>query len=1242
MPNPTDKGYFVELNHFSILLARSSSLQSPFAIEDIREVPLDNKAGLEEAVQAVFPETKNGTANVFAALRPKQHGFYLSSADEGKKFATLEALSGVLTEPALASLSPCEYTAVYARDGLPLSGQGAPWLLAATAKESYAKALAILQELKLVPMHISPATLSAAGGLASALKLKGDGSTALLFEFGESSTHLLLVSGDGVEAVRPTPVTMDKVSEAVQAELGLKFKGTAAKLFFNESYDFSESGAKIAARVAKELTADIGALGRTPAAFACTGLPAKQIWFANHLAGALNLAPFAPDLKSWSAQAHLTFPGSAHESSLTPAWLGFLHLIASYQAASPEKSAWQPDWTRTTPRPAVAAPVPAPVFAPPKPAPSSVIAPAKPAAAVPPPASAKTNPPLFTPKPATIAPAKATVITPPKSAATVPPAAPAKPAQPLFTPTPPKSATSSTTPALPIKPAATAPAKPAATAPAKPPAAAPAKPIAAPPPRPIAAPPPRPIVGTPPPKPVIATPPPKPAAAPTPAKPVAEPTPTKTAAAPTPAKLVTAPVSKSVAPPLTKRPQAAPTLFAAKPGFFKSPVGMMAIAAAVLVLGVFGYVGYKHYEKAVAKELRIKAEAERLAQIADAKAAAEKAAKAQAEMFKKAQAEAAARLAAAEAETKAAEEKARLEEAAHLAAARGQINITTLPIGATIAVDDLPARTSPSLFASLKLGHHAVTITLPNYEPAKLDLEVKENETTDPGLIKLIPETGSLELTSDPPGVNYSVHPASNTSSPQGFTTTTVFDESWTNGTRSIQNPPNSLAWYCSSVASSVAVLNGSITLSTGGTSARHLVAYFPRQKLNAGDKLTLTFQCSLAGPFQTIGTATPSSLKVGLFDSNGSLIYDDDNQQSGNPVTYVGYAVGTGFSLPDETSPSLLNIRKRNNSKGNLITSNAGIFRQLPSPQPEAQPWQPETAYTGTVSIEIISSTQAKISADYSGQGLTGYSTTALDNPTGSNSIVSSFDTVAFALPSAGGQTAARALTLSNVKLTCTTPGGSIVGTTPAKLGDLPSGDYVVTFERQGFQSHSETVTVSHDAPAQVAWKFPNGVVLITSTPSGANVTTSDGKALGVTPLTINDVVPSNATYYVVSLDGYDPVTLSCKIEGGKTNTFNATLLSVNRLAKLSELDAQPEAIEQPQPQLSSRIYESGSIEIALTVDRSGNPKDIEVVKNTTNSTEIARLCLAAVAKWKFKPGMIDDKPVNVRVTVPFTISPL
>ena len=789
-------------------------------------------------------------------------------------------------------------------------------------------------------------------------KLKGDGSTALLFEFGEICTHLLLVSGDGVEAVRATAVTMDKVAEAVQVELGLKFKGSAAKLFFNESYDFSETGSKIGARIAQELTADVGALGHSPAAFACTGLPAKQNCFASHLAGALNLAPFAPDLKNWCAQTHLTFSDSTIESSLTPAWLGFLHFIGSYQVASPEKSVWQPDWTRTTPPPA--APAPAAVISPPKPAAASVIAPPKPAGIVPPAAPAKPAPPLFTPTPpkpaGTVPPAAPArpapplfTPTPPKPAGTVPPAAPARPGPPLFTPTPPKPVAPATT-SLPVKPATPSLAKPAAPPPAKP--------IAAPPPRPIAAPPPRPV----------AAPPPKPVAAPAPAKPAPAPAP--------------APAPKPVAA-VPPKPVAAPSSFSAKPSFIKSTAGMatMAIAALVLIVGV--YFAYSSHEKAAEEAAALIVKQQHDAAVAAQKQLADQQAQAAA-AFQKAQEEAAAKLAAVEAQAKAAEEKARIEEAAHLADARGQVNIATDPAGATIAIGDLPTRTSPSLFTNLKIGNYPVTISLPDYEPAKLNIEVKENETVDPGVIKLARQTGSIELTSEPAGASYSVRSASNM-----------------------------------------------LLLNTSGLS-----------------------------------------------------------------------------------------------------------------------------------------------------------------------------------------------------------------GTTPATIGDLPTGDYVVTFSREGFQPHDETVTVSHDTPAQASWKFLNGNVLVTSTPSGATVTTSDGRVLGVTPVTINDVEPGDISY-TVTLDGYDPATITGKVEGGKTNTLDTTLLSVNRLANLTDLDAQPQPIDQPQPQISSRITDSGVVEINFTVDRSGNVKDLEVIKNTTNNPVVAHLCLAAVSQWKYKPGLIDDKPVNVRETVPFTINP-
>ncbi|HZP61220.1 MAG TPA: PEGA domain-containing protein [Opitutaceae bacterium] len=946
MQNLIDKGYFVELNDFSVLLARCSSLRAPFVIEDIREVAVDNKAAVEEAIQGVFPDTAGGTARVLAALRPKQRRLYLSSEEEAKKFPSLAALPGMLMEPSLASISPCEYTAVNARDGLTISGQGVPWILAAAQKEGYELAVASLKELKLEPGRISPATLSAIGGVASALKLKGDGSTALLFEFGDLSTHVLLVTSEGVEAVRAAAVTMDKVAEAVQVELGLKFKGSAAKLFFNESYDFSETGPKIAARIAQELTADVGALGRSPAAFICTGLPGKQDWFARSLAGALNLSPLDTDLKAWGSQNGVTF-ASGVESNLTPAWLGFLHFIGSFQPVSPERSAWQPDWSRTAPPPA-AAPAPAPV---------PVAKPAAPA-------------PVAKPTPAPMPkPAPAAVVTPaPKPAAPVlparptPPAAPVRPAAAVVTPAP-KPAAPTIPPARPVPPA-----KPAAPAvPVRPtPAPVAAKPAAA--------------VITPAPKPAA----PAPAA---PAKPVAAPTP-----AAKPATPLAAPLPRKETPPPAKPATPAPARPAApapvaaeesaKPGFLKTPAGMITIAATALVIAVAGYFMYSSHQQTVAAEQKAATDAAAKAAADAAAKAAQAKADADAAAFRKAQADAAAQIAAAQAAAQAAEQRANVEAAAHLAAARGKINIATNPPGATVTVGNLPPRTSPALFEDLKLGHYPVTISMRNYDPVTLDLEVKEDAIADPGVVKLNHQLGAIDISSDPPGANYDIRPA-------------------------------------------------------------------------------------------------------------GSRLFVDPSE-------------------------------KRS-------------------------------------------------------------------------------------------------------------------GTTPANFDDLPAGDYVITFSRDGFTSHSEDVTVNHGANAHVAWKFTNGNIVITSTPSGATVS-SNGRVLGVTPLTLNNVISGDVSYDL-NLVGYDTTTVSGKVQGGMTLKLNAAMLSVDRLANLNDLDTRPQPITVEQPSLPSGIADSGTVEIALTVDRFGNTKDAVISRNTTKSSDVARYCLDAVAKWKFRPGMIDGKPVNVRVTIPFKI---
>ena len=71
MPAPQNKGYYLELNESVLLAARTASLGHPPVIEDFREVTLDNKAAVTQALAAVFPEAGAGTARVIGALRRK-------------------------------------------------------------------------------------------------------------------------------------------------------------------------------------------------------------------------------------------------------------------------------------------------------------------------------------------------------------------------------------------------------------------------------------------------------------------------------------------------------------------------------------------------------------------------------------------------------------------------------------------------------------------------------------------------------------------------------------------------------------------------------------------------------------------------------------------------------------------------------------------------------------------------------------------------------------------------------------------------------------------------------------------------------------------------------------------------------------------------------------------------------------------------------------------------------------------
>jgi TonB family protein len=71
---------------------------------------------------------------------------------------------------------------------------------------------------------------------------------------------------------------------------------------------------------------------------------------------------------------------------------------------------------------------------------------------------------------------------------------------------------------------------------------------------------------------------------------------------------------------------------------------------------------------------------------------------------------------------------------------------------------------------------------------------------------------------------------------------------------------------------------------------------------------------------------------------------------------------------------------------------------------------------------------------------------------------------------------------------------------------------------------------------------------------------------------------------------------------------------------------------VEPEYSELARKAHLSGSVLVYAEIDPSGKPRNLRVVQSMGMGLD--EKALEAVAKWVFKPGMKDGKPVTVRAT--------
>ncbi len=232
----------------------------------------------------------------------------------------------------------------------------------------------------------------------------------------------------------------------------------------------------------------------------------------------------------------------------------------------------------------------------------------------------------------------------------------------------------------------------------------------------------------------------------------------------------------------------------------------------------------------------------------------------------------------------------------------------------------------------------------------------------------------------------------------------------------------------------------------------------------------------------------------------------------------------------------------------------------------------------------------------------------------------------------------------------------GEAKGVTPVDVPGLALGTYEVKLELKGFESRTQSVTLSAEAPqaevkAPLARTAPaSGMVDVLSTPFGANVTI-DGNRAGVTPLT-DQKLRVGSHQVEVAKEGYEPQASTVKVEAGKRARVDVNLRAIpkpspspvveafdpNKIYSASEVDTPPKKLSGSSPSYprnapSLKSGDSVSSSVSYVVTENGEVTDVKVVESGGKALDDA--VMNAVKGWKYAAGVKKGTKVKVRVTL-------
>jgi hypothetical protein len=314
-------------------------------IEETKEVPAADEAAVQEAVKELVGK-KSGSGYMHARCgiypprrmirrvsvdlkRVKEPGYFHEICTQQFRIETDKYTIAVLS-----ALDGTDYDAAKATTQKEVIFVGAhnDELLAAQQH---------MLGLGVFPERLELGTLAALGALADYHAFAELKTPTLVLEMEADSTQSFIINAGGLDVSRTIPHGLEAMTSVVQKELNLKDEESARKLFFSNTFDFTNMGSLLIRKLLKELQSLIGfyevQTGQSIGQVFCPQLPSKLLWLGGAIAKEVGVEPLKLDFANWLKSRSITFSSPTASSDFGAKWLGLFSLMLYYDAVAATK-----------------------------------------------------------------------------------------------------------------------------------------------------------------------------------------------------------------------------------------------------------------------------------------------------------------------------------------------------------------------------------------------------------------------------------------------------------------------------------------------------------------------------------------------------------------------------------------------------------------------------------------------------------------------------------------------------------------------------------------------------------------------------------------------------------------------------------------------------------------------------------------------------------------------------------------